>query len=132
MIFSMLKVEKAVRPPQRPVLRKRDMFLLRRTELKKPIMNAPTRFAISVENGNALFKGSSVIRYLTMAPTAPPQATDTMLIIIFIFNYRFTRFFHIVKKNFHFFKIILLKKVAFILVSVALFDTGVYYNKNRG
>ena len=78
-------VENVVNPPQTPVFQNSTAFgeifsFDSARPAIKPISKAPSRFVISVRNGNPLFRGIRLIAYRLTAPSAPPSAIKIMLI----------------------------------------------------
>ena len=79
---SRAKVENVVKPPHKPVLRKRTrrglMFLFFRANAAiTPMIKAPIIFVTSVLYGNELFSfnGIRLIKYLKIEPIKPPKPT---------------------------------------------------------
>jgi len=88
-MFSMLKVEKVVKPPHKPVIKShfkplsRLFFVVIPT--KKPIIKHPKTFTIKVAKGKFPVQNLETIwetKNLNMLPTAPPIAMKKIVLSI--------------------------------------------------
>ena len=86
---SLENVEKVVKPPQRPTVRNNDQWLaslpfLLNTPHRRPIRKHPTRFTVSVAQGNHLLTPfiASDTRYRTAPPRNLPAPTISIFLIM--------------------------------------------------
>ncbi len=85
-MVSLAKVEKVVKPPQKPVMRRKRRLLDGIMLAKSPIQKQPNMFTIKVATGNG--KGSdrvtkTEVRNRKILPTAPPVPTNSICFNIF-------------------------------------------------